>query len=104
MISHKLTYPQHTINIPLASPMSSRDIRNLYADRFEGEKLIKVVAEPPSVKKISGKHGIEVGGFGVHSSGKRVVVNVTIDNLLKGAATQCLRKFRPTLESQQPQC
>ena len=34
----------------------------------------------------------EIGGFAVHSSGKRVVICVTIDNLLKGAATQCLRK------------
>jgi N-acetyl-gamma-glutamyl-phosphate reductase / acetylglutamate kinase len=34
----------------------------------------------------------EIGGFGVHSGGKRVVVCATIDNLLKGAATQCLRR------------
>ena len=73
--------------------MRARDIRNLFADRYAGEKLIKVIGESPNVKHIAGKHGIEVGGFGVHSSGKRVVVNVTIDNLLKGAATQCLRQY-----------
>jgi len=39
----------------------------------------------------TGTHGIEVGGFAVHSSGKRVVINATIDNLLKGAATQALQ-------------
>lgn len=49
------------------------------------------------MKSIAGRHGIEVGGFGVHSSGTRVVVNVTIDNLLKGAATQCLRKLSISL-------
>lgn len=86
----------HTINVPLASEMSSRDVRNLFAERYAGEKLIKVVGESPTVKQIAGKHGIEVGGFGVHSSGKRVVINVTIDNLLKGAATQCLREFADT--------
>jgi len=73
--------------------MKSRDIRQLYQDRYAGEKLIKIVGESPLVKNISGKHGVEIGGFAVHSSGKRVVVNATIDNLLKGAATQCLRKF-----------
>jgi N-acetyl-gamma-glutamyl-phosphate reductase/acetylglutamate kinase len=73
--------------------MSSRDIRTLYQDRYAGEKLVKIVGEPPSVKSISGRHGIEVGGFAVHSSGDRVVICATIDNLLKGAATQCLRKF-----------
>jgi N-acetyl-gamma-glutamyl-phosphate reductase / acetylglutamate kinase len=85
----------HTINIPLKEKMASRDIRNLYQERYAGEKLIKVTGEPPSVKAISGKHGVEVGGFAVHSSGERVVVCATIDNLLKGAATQCLRKSLP---------
>ncbi|KAF1812482.1 bifunctional acetylglutamate kinase/N-acetyl-gamma-glutamyl-phosphate reductase [Eremomyces bilateralis CBS 781.70] len=83
----------HTINIPLKHEMKSRDIRQLYQDRYAGEKLIKVIGESPLVKNIAGKHGVEIGGFAVHSSGKRVVVNATIDNLLKGAATQCLRKF-----------
>lgn len=72
--------------------MKSRDIRQLYQDRYAGEKLIKIIGESPLVKNISGKHGVEIGGFAVHSSGRRVVVNATIDNLLKGAATQCLRK------------
>lgn len=83
----------HTISIPLKESMTSRDIRQLYQERYAGEKLVKITGEAPSVKNISGKHGVEIGGFGVHSSGKRVVVCATIDNLLKGAATQCLRKF-----------
>ena len=86
----------HTINIPLNKTMTSRDIRQLYQERYAGEKLVKVVGEAPQVKAISGKHGVEIGGFAVHSSGKRVVVCVTIDNLLKGAATQCLRKLHTT--------
>ena len=83
----------HTISIPLKESMTSRDIRQLYQERYAGERLVKVTGEPPLVKAISGKHGVEIGGFGVHSSGKRVVVCATIDNLLKGAATQCLRKL-----------
>ncbi|KAK6370578.1 Protein arg-6, mitochondrial [Lithohypha guttulata] len=81
----------HTINIPLKEEMSSRDIRNIYQERYAGEKLLKVIGEAPVVKNISGRHGVEIGGFAVHSSGKRVVICATIDNLLKGAATQCLR-------------
>ncbi|KAI9846057.1 MAG: Protein arg-6, mitochondrial [Thelocarpon superellum] len=87
----------HTISIPLKQPMTSRDIRTLYQDRYAGEKLVKVRGEPPLVKAISGKHGVEIGGFGVHSGGKRVVVCVTIDNLLKGAATQCLQNMNLAL-------
>ncbi|KFY20277.1 hypothetical protein V491_03851, partial [Pseudogymnoascus sp. VKM F-3775] len=87
----------HTISVPLDRTFTSRDIRQIYQDRYAGEKLVKVTGEPPSVKAISGKHGVEVGGFGVHSSGKRVVVCATIDNLLKGAATQCLQNMNLAL-------
>jgi N-acetyl-gamma-glutamyl-phosphate reductase / acetylglutamate kinase len=82
----------HTINIPLNKTMTSRDIRQMYQDRYAGEKLVKVVGEAPLVRNIMGKHGVEIGGFAVHSTGKRVVICATIDNLLKGAATQCMRK------------
>lgn len=89
----------HTISIPLNKTMTSRDIRQIYQDRYAGEKLVKVVGEAPLVKNISGKHGVEIGGFEVDKTGKRVVVCATIDNLLKGAATQCLRKFSPSVPS-----
>lgn len=87
----------HTISLPLANAMVSRDIRQLYQDRYAGEKLVKIQGESPLVKNIAGKHGVEIGGFAVHSGGKRVVVNATIDNLLKGAATQCLQNMNLAL-------
>ncbi|KEF61917.1 protein Arg-6, mitochondrial [Exophiala aquamarina CBS 119918] len=87
----------HTINIPLKEEMTSRDIRNIYQDRYAGEKLLKVIGEAPLVKNIAHRHGVEVGGFAVHSSGTRVVICATIDNLLKGAATQCLQNMNLAL-------
>ena len=87
----------HTISLPLAEKMASRDVRQLYQDRYDREKLVKVSGESPQVKLIAGKHGVEIGGFAVHSGGQRVVVNVTIDNLLKGAATQCLQNMNLAL-------
>ncbi|KAH6645834.1 acetylglutamate kinase [Truncatella angustata] len=83
----------HTIHIPLKQTMTSREIRQIYQDRYAGEKLVKVIGEAPTVKNISQKHHVEIGGFAVHSSGKRVVICATIDNLLKGAATQCLQNM-----------
>ena len=85
----------HTISIPLAKDtnLTSRDIRNLYQERYEGEPLVKVVGDVPSVKAVSGTHGVEIGGFAVHSKQGRVVVCAAIDNLLKGAATQCLQNL-----------
>ena len=85
-----------SISIPLSKEMTSRDIRNIYHERYAGERLVKVVGEAPSVKNIAGRHGVDIGGFAVAADGKRVVVCATIDNLLKGAATQCLRKYTLT--------
>ena len=63
-----------TISIPLRKEVTARDIRQIYQDRYAGEKLIKVVGEPPLVSAIMGRHGVEIGGFAVDSTGKRVVV------------------------------
>lgn len=87
----------HTISLPLVKEMASRDVRQLYQDRYDKEKLVKVSGESPLVKNIAGKHGVEIGGFAIHSSGRRAVINVTIDNLLKGAATQCLQNMNLAL-------
>ncbi|ODV88677.1 hypothetical protein CANCADRAFT_3324 [Tortispora caseinolytica NRRL Y-17796] len=83
----------HTINVPLAKKLTSRDIRNIYQDRYDGEKLVQVTGDVPLVRDISGKNGVVIGGFGVSSRQDRVVVIATIDNLLKGAATQCLQNM-----------
>lgn len=87
----------HTISIPLKTKLTSREIRNLYQDRYAGEKLIHVTGESPLVRDISGKHGVIIGGFGVSSRQDRVVIVATIDNLLKGAATQCLQNINLAL-------
>ncbi|CAI6092008.1 unnamed protein product [Clonostachys chloroleuca] len=86
-----------TVNIPLNKTMTSRDIRHIYQERYAGEKLVKVVGEAPLVRSISGLHGVEIGGFAVDSTGKRVVVCSTIDNLNKGASTQCLQNMNLAL-------
>ncbi|KAK3180680.1 Protein arg-6, mitochondrial [Lecanicillium sp. MT-2017a] len=86
-----------TVSIPLNKKMPSREIRQIYQERYAGEKLVKVVGESPVVKRIQGQHHVEIGGFDVDSTGKRVVVCATIDNLNKGAATQCLQNMNLAL-------
>lgn len=86
-----------SISVPLSKRLTARDIKTLYEEKYAGEPLISVTSEIPLVKDIAGKHGIVVGGFGVHSTQPRAVVVSTIDNLLKGAATQCLQNINLTL-------
>ncbi|KAG9311272.1 hypothetical protein JVU11DRAFT_8358 [Chiua virens] len=71
-----------TLSFPLStSTLSAGDIASLYASYYSGERL----------------HGWVVGGVQVHSGLERVVVVGGLDNLLKGAATQCVQNLNLAL-------
>jgi N-acetyl-gamma-glutamyl-phosphate reductase len=82
-----------TTNLYLVRPMKREEILQRFRHAYEGEKLVKVVDEAPWVSHIAHKHHAEVGGFAVSVDGKRVVIVATLDNLLKGAATQALQNI-----------
>lgn len=82
-----------TTNLYLVRPMKREEILQRFRHAYEGEKLVKVVDEAPWVSQIAHKHHAEVGGFAVSVDGKRVVIVATLDNLLKGAATQALQNI-----------
>jgi len=86
-----------TMSMPLSEKLTASDIRSLYEEKYGGEKLVKVLKEVPELKHIQNKHGFVVGGVQVHSEGDRVVVVGGLDNLLKGAATQCLQNLNLAL-------
>ncbi|KAG9307208.1 hypothetical protein G9A89_017036 [Geosiphon pyriformis] len=90
-----------SVNIPLSKTFKSSDIQELYQEKYLGEKLIRVIPGVPLVKDNAQKHFVTIGGFGVHSSGKRVIMIATIDNLLKGAATQALQNMNLALGYQE---
>ena len=86
-----------TINLWLRDALSSAAIQQRYRERYADEPLVRVVDAPPWVSQIANKHHVEIGGFVVAPGGKRVVVVATIDNLLKGAATQALQNMNLAL-------
>ena len=55
--------------------------------------VVTVLDDAPWVSRIAGKHHVEIGGFTLSADGRRLVVVATIDNLLKGAATQALQNL-----------
>ena len=61
--------------------------------RYAAEPLIRILDEAPWVSRIAGRHGVEIGGFTLAPGGKRLVVVATLDNLLKGAATQAMQNL-----------
>lgn len=86
-----------TVNIWLNQIQTREQIAARFADAYGGEPLVEVVDEAPWVSRIAGRHGVQVGGFTVAPGGKRVVVVATLDNLLKGAATQAMQNLNLAL-------
>ena len=82
-----------TVNLYLQQAVRLEDMRGLYRQRYTGEPLIRVIDDAPWVSRIAGRHGVELGGFTLAPGGKRMVVVATLDNLLKGAATQAMQNL-----------
>ncbi len=86
-----------TINLWLQQPVAPEAIKALYAQRYADEPLVEVIDEAPWVSRIAGRHGVQIGGFTTAPGNRRVVVVATIDNLLKGAATQAVQNINIAL-------
>lgn len=82
-----------TANMHLQQPLSAEAAEATYRARYEGEPLLRVTTDAPWVSRIAGRHGVEIGGFTASADGHRLVVVATLDNLLKGAATQALQNL-----------
>ena len=88
-----------TVNIPVNKSVTLDTVRELFEDAYAREPLIRVLPSTggagkdgvPLVRDCVEKHGVTVGGFTLSKDGKRVVVVATLDNLLKGAATQAMQ-------------
>ena len=82
-----------TANLHLDAAMTRDQVLAPYRDFHAGEPLVRVVGEAPWVSRIAGRHHAEVGGFTLSADGRRLVVVSTLDNLLKGAATQAVQNL-----------
>lgn len=82
-----------TANLHLAQATTIDAVRERYAARYSGEPLVHRAEEAPWVSRIAGRHHVEIGGFTLSDDARRLVVVATLDNLLKGAATQALQNL-----------
>ncbi|MDE3141548.1 MAG: N-acetyl-gamma-glutamyl-phosphate reductase, partial [Pseudomonadota bacterium] len=87
-----------TAHLPLTEPIDdAAALAARYRDFYAGERLVCVLDAPPWVSRIAGRHHAEIGGFALGEGGRRAVLVVTLDNLLKGAATQALQNLNRAL-------
>jgi len=84
---------QITTSITLAKSTTAADLEQRFLEYYQDEPLVQIAGagKIPEVAHIACKHHACVGGFTMGKDGRRVVVNATIDNLLKGAATQAMQ-------------
>jgi N-acetyl-gamma-glutamyl-phosphate reductase len=82
-----------TTNLYLARQAKREDVLSRYRRAYDAEPLVKVLDEAPWVSRIAHRHHAEIGGFALSADGRRVVVVATLDNLLKGAATQAMQNI-----------
>jgi N-acetyl-gamma-glutamyl-phosphate reductase len=86
-----------TVNLWLQDAMKRDAIVACYREFYAGEALVDIVDDAPWVSRIAGRHGVEIGAFALAPGGRRVVVVATLDNLLKGAATQAMQNLNLAL-------
>ncbi|MGH8111656.1 MAG: N-acetyl-gamma-glutamyl-phosphate reductase [Rhodanobacteraceae bacterium] len=82
-----------TTNLYLSRAMNRDDVLARFRDAYSDDKLVRVVDDAPWVSRIAGTHRAEIGGFALSADGRRVVIVATLDNLLKGAATQAIQNI-----------
>lgn len=80
-----------TVSLTLRAEVTVGEVRERFRRAYEDERLVRVTDDVPLVRDAVGRHEVTVGGFAVSSDGRRAVVVATLDNLLKGAATQALQ-------------
>jgi N-acetyl-gamma-glutamyl-phosphate reductase len=90
-----------TVSLPLREPTSADALKEAYASAYAGEPLVRVVDDIPLVRDAANAPHATIGGFTVDAGrdggGRHAVVVVTLDNLLKGAASQAVQNLNLAL-------
>ena len=83
-----------TVQLRLKEPVAAETLTRMYLDAYGSGGLIRVLGErTPRVQDIAGDPGAEIGGVTVGADGRDAAVVCTVDNLLKGAASQAVQNL-----------
>lgn len=82
-----------TVSLTLKEGLTADALHDLYAKRYEGEPLVRVTRDAPLVRDAANQPYAAIGGFAVDPARRRAVVISTLDNLLKGAASQAVQNL-----------
>lgn len=82
-----------TVCASLNTPLDNSQLATIYHQAYAGEPLVKLQNDIPHVRDNVGLHHATLGGWTSGKDGEYAVVYVTLDNLLKGAATQAIQNI-----------
>lgn len=83
-----------TVQARLATPGSIEGLVRRFAEHYGDSRLIRVLGErTPRVQDIAHDPGAEIGGMTLGPDGRDLALVCTIDNLLKGAASQAVQNL-----------
>lgn len=82
-----------TLSFALRAPTDGPALRERYAAAYAAEPLVRVTGDVPLVRDAANAPHATIGGFAVDAAQRRAVVVSTLDNLLKGAASQAVQNL-----------
>lgn len=82
-----------TSHIQLKTSQTNQEILETFVDFYKNSKLIEVLDDIPMINKVANTHKVLIGGISIDNSGVNLTVCCTLDNLLKGAATQVIQNL-----------
>jgi N-acetyl-gamma-glutamyl-phosphate reductase len=102
-LGHKVHFTPHvapffrgivlTIHVAFSRPLTRQDMASRFAERYAHEPLVTLTDDIPLPRDAAFRHGVTLGGLQADPTESRGVIIATLDNLLKGAATQCLQNL-----------
>ncbi len=82
-----------TITLDLQHAMDKDKLSETYQQAYEDEALVHYQQDIPQVAANRGAHHASVGGLHLSQDQRQMVIYATLDNLLKGAATQAIQNM-----------
>ena len=106
-VSYQLNYPvsfsphvasffrgiSMTVQVELNQVMTVDQVLEIFNSFYQDSPLVNVREEIPTIKDTVNTRNCDVGGFKISEDGKRLSLVSSLDNLLKGAASQALQNI-----------
>ena len=82
-----------TVSLSLFEAVTTAMLKGIFASAYGKEPLVRIVDEIPTVRDATNLPHVTIGGFAASPTSRHGVVVVTLDNLLKGAASQAVQNL-----------